>query len=132
MATGDFNGDRKIDLALAEGLYSDVFVLLNTGTVAFSPTTPLNFKEQAAGTTSVPQVVTLTNNGTTELTISSMKVAGEFAMTSCCGKTLASAANCTISVTFFPQSQGLKSGKVAIDDRASSKPQVIELRGTGT
>jgi hypothetical protein len=132
VATGDFNGDRKIDLALAEGLYSDVFVLLNTGTVAFSPTTPLNFKEQAAGTTSAPQVVTLTNNGTTELTISSMKVAGEFAMTSSCGKTLASAANCTISVTFSPQSQGLKSGKVAIDDRASSKPQVIELRGTGT
>jgi hypothetical protein len=37
-----------------------------------------------------------------------------------------------ISVTFSPKTQGAKSGTVTINDSASSKPQVIELSGTGT
>jgi hypothetical protein len=34
--------------------------------------------------------------------------------------------------TFSPKSQGAKSGTITINDSASSKPQVIELSGTGT
>ena len=111
---------------------SEVIVLLNTGTVSFSPTTPLNFKKQAVGTTSSPQTVRLTNTGTTTLKISSMKATGQFAMTSTCGSSVAPGANCAISVTFSPQSKGAKSGTVTINDSASSKPMVIELSGTGT
>jgi hypothetical protein len=61
-----------------------------------------------------------------------MKVAGQFEMSSNCGKGVAAGKNCTISVTFSPQSQGAKSGTVTINDSASSKPMVIELSGTGT
>jgi hypothetical protein len=107
-------------------------VLLNTGVVSFSPTTPLNFKKQEHGTTSAPQTVTLTNTGTTELKISAMKASAQFGMTSTCRESVAPGADCTISVTFSPKTQGAKSGTVTIDDSASSKPMVIELSGSGT
>jgi len=131
-AVGDFNGDGKPDLVITNFDGNDVLVMLNTGVISFSPTTPLNFKKQTVGTTSAPRTVTLTNTGTTELKISSMKATGQFGMTSTCGASVAAAANCTISVTFSPKSKGAKSGTVTINDSASSKPQVIELSGTGT
>jgi len=132
VAVGDFNGDHKPDIVVLDFLHSKAVVLLNTGAAEFSPTTPLNFKKQKHGTTSAPQTVTLTNTGKTELKISSMKAAGQFGVTSTCGASVAPGANCTISVTFSPKTQGAKSGTVTINDSASSKPQVIELSGTGT
>jgi len=84
------------------------------------------------GTTSPPQTITLTNTGKTALTISSMKSTGQFGMTSTCGTSVAPGANCAIKATFSPQTKGPKSGTVTIKDSASSKPQVIELTGTGT
>jgi hypothetical protein len=132
LATGDFNGDRRVDLVLANYRYDNVIVLLNTGVASLSPTTPLNFKTQAVGTTSAPRTVILTNTGTADLTISSIKVKGQFGMTSTCGSSVAPGANCSISVTFSPLTQGAKSGSITINDSASSKPQVIELVGTGT
>ncbi len=131
-SVGDFNGDRKNDIVVADHRLNDVVVVLNTGTVAFSPTTPLNFKKQAVGTTSPAQTVTLTNTGKNLLKISTMKASGQFAMTSTCGSTVAAGSDCTISVAFSPQSKGAKSGTVSITDSASSKPMVIELSGTGT
>jgi hypothetical protein len=132
VSAGDFNGDGHLDLAVADTRDSTVITLLNTSFVSFSPTTPLVFKSQKVGTTSAPQNVTLTNTGKAGLTISSMKASSQFGMTSTCGKVVAPGANCTISVTFSPQSIGAKSGTVTINDSASSKPMVISLSGTGT
>jgi hypothetical protein len=132
VAVGDFNGDHKTDVVVTDFGFNDVVVLLNTGVASFSPTTPLNFSKQAVGTKSAAQIVTLTNTGTTALKISSIKASAQFGVTSTCHTTVAAGANCTISVTFSPKSEGAKSGTVTIDDSASSKPQVIELSGTGT
>jgi hypothetical protein len=132
VAIADFNGDHMPDVTIADQTGNREYVLLNTGVVTLSPTTPLTFKKQKEGTTSSPQTVTLTNTGKTELKISSMKATGQFGMSSTCHATLAAGSNCTISVTFSPKSQGAKSGTVTINDSASSKPQVIELSGTGT
>jgi hypothetical protein len=131
-ASGDFNGDHKTDVVVADFLGNSVITLLNTGVVNFSPTTPLDFSKQATGTTSVPQTVTLTNTGAEALHIASMVVKGQFQMTSTCGASVAAGGYCEISVTFSPQSKGAKSGTVILEDSASSKPQVIELAGTGT
>ncbi len=131
VAVGDFNGDHRPDIVVAEYGAANVTVLLNTGVVSFSPTTPLNFKKQKTGTTSAPQTVTLSNGGKTALRISSMKTTGQFGMTSTCGSSVAAGAKCTISVTFSPTSKGAKAGTVSITDSASSKPMVIELSGTG-
>jgi large repetitive protein len=132
IAIGDFNGDHESDILEGDSDGEKAYMLLNTGVAAFSPTTPLTFEGQAVGTTSPAQKVTLTNSRKTELKISTMKVAGQFGMSSTCGKGVAAGKSCTISVTFSPTSQGAKSGTVTINDSASSKPQVIELSGTGT
>ena len=106
---------------------------LDVGHLAITlPTNLLEFPKQRHGTTSKPQTVTLTNNGKTELKITSMKTSGPFGVTSTCGETVAAGSNCTISVTFSPKTAGQVPGTVSIDDSASSKPQVIALGGTGT
>jgi hypothetical protein len=130
--SGDFNGDGKPDLVGVGGNPSYITVLLNTGVVTFSPTTPLNFKKQTVGSTSPPQTVTLTNTGGKALRIASMKASAEFAVTSTCGASVAAGGKCTISVTFSPTQKGAKQGTISIIDSASSKQQVIELMGTGT
>jgi hypothetical protein len=61
-----------------------------------------------------------------------MKAGAEFAVTSTCGDRVAPGANCRISATFSPSKQGAAQGTISIIDNASSKPQVIELLGTGT
>jgi hypothetical protein len=132
VTTGDFNGDRLLDIVVADYGTGSVITVLNTGVVDFSPNKPIAFKKQKHGTTSFPQTVTLTNTGKTELKIASMKASAQFGETSTCGASVAAGANCTISVTFSPKTQGAKSGTVTINDSASSKPQVIELSGTGT
>lgn len=131
-AIGDFNSDGKPDLAVADFLANEVIVLLNSGTVTFSPVTPITFATQLIGTTSASQAVTLTNSGTTALTISSMRPQGPFSMSTTCGSSLAVGASCSVSSTFTPKKQGPASGTITISDSASSKPQVIELVGTGT
>jgi hypothetical protein len=57
IAVGDFNGDHKLDMAVADSLESVVVTLLNTAVVSFSPTTPLTFPPQMVGTNSAPQTV---------------------------------------------------------------------------
>jgi hypothetical protein len=76
--------------------------------------------------------VTLTNTGKSALKISSVKVGGQFGMTSTCHASVAPGAKCTIKVTFSPQTAGAKSGTITLNDSASTKPQVIALSGDGT
>jgi hypothetical protein len=132
VAAGDFNGDGKPDLVVVNAVNGYITTLLNTGVAHFSPTTPLNFKDQEVGTTSRPQTVTLTNSGTSELKISSMKISTEYKLMTTCEKAVAPGANCAITATFSPTVKGPHAGTISIIDSASSKPQVIELLGTGT
>jgi hypothetical protein len=91
VATGDFNGDHKPDLVVTDFLRNFIGALLNTGVVSFSPSTLLNFKSQLLGTISAPQKVTLTNTGTTALSITAKKVSGPFQLASgtTCGSSVA-------------------------------------------
>jgi hypothetical protein len=136
LAVGDFNGDRRTDLSVVDyfHLSHSVITMLNTGVVSFSPNTPLSFPTQLVGTTSAAQNVKLTNTGTTALSIASKRVSSPFQLASgtTCGSSVAPGANCALSVTFTPTVIGLKSGLLSISDSASTKPQVIELSGTGT
>ena len=131
VVAGDFNGDHKMDL-LVPYYGGDVFELLNTGMVSFSPTTPVNYPFQLVGTTSVLQTVTLANTGTTALSIFSFHVAGPFRQSNTCGTSVAPGANCKIEVRFKPSATGNATGTITISDSASSKPQIIELTGVGT
>jgi hypothetical protein len=131
IAGGDFNVDGKPDLLVLDSVHGYIFTLLNTGALSFSPTTPLNFKKQAVGTTSPPLTVTLTNTGKTEIKIVSMKAAPRFGVTSTCGSGVAAGASCNINVTFSPTKKGTVEGDIIIIDSASTKPQIIDVLGTG-
>ena len=133
VVAADFNGDKKVDVAIADHLYSYVTTLLNTGTVTFSPTTPLTFPPNLLGTTTAPLSATLTNNGKSALSISSVKSSGTpFKVKSTCVGSVAVGASCKITAIFTAQVEGVTNVTVSIQDSASSKPQVVELVGTGS
>ncbi|HLJ15435.1 MAG TPA: FG-GAP-like repeat-containing protein [Bryobacteraceae bacterium] len=131
-AVADFNGDGQPDLAVTDANGRAVASFLNTGFVAFSPTTPVAFPDQFVGTASAPQTVSLTNKGTTALSIFSMAASKPYTVSSTCGKSVAPGATCKLNVTFSPTTQGTFPGTVSILDSASTKPQVIEVSGAGT
>jgi hypothetical protein len=131
-AVADFNGDGMPDLAVTDGHSASFTTLLNTGVAIFSPTTPIAFPDQFVGTTSAPETVSLTNQGTSPLTISSITASAPYSVNSTCGKGVAPGASCNLNLTFSPATQGTFAGTISLVDSASTKPQVIEVSGSGT
>jgi hypothetical protein len=131
-AAADFNGDGMLDLAVTDDHSASFSTVLNTGVVTFSPTTPIAFPDQFVGTTSAPRSVSLTNQGTIALSISSIAASTPYAASSTCGKSVAPGATCDLNITFSPTTQGTFAGTISIVDSASTKPQVIEVSGAGT
>jgi len=100
----------------------------------------------AQGGTSIPQSLTLTNNGATALPISSISIGGanasSFGQTNNCGSSLAANSSCTIFVTFSPAILGgtyvnapppdVLTATVSVMDTAGNAPQTAQLVGTGT
>jgi hypothetical protein len=99
--------------------------------VVFSPTS-LTFASQLIGTSSVAQSVTLSNTGSSSLTITSIAISGDFLQTNNCGSSLTAGANCKITVTFKPTKPNSRAGAVTVTDNATGSPQSVPLTGTGT
>lgn len=91
----------------------------------------LTFPGQKIGTTSGPQAVTLTNEGTTALSIASIGTSGNYAQTNTCGTSVAAGKSCTMSVTFTPRTVGTASGMLTIKDSDGTSPQKVPLTGSG-
>ena len=129
---GDFNRDGQLDVLLL-GNPSGVTTMLNTGVIDTSPATPVVFPVQLVRTSSVPSAVRLRNTSGKAISISSSKVSGQFRLGNgtTCGASLGAGASCVIDAVFRPKSAGVQ-GLVTIVDSASSKPQVVELSGSGT
>ncbi len=129
-ATGTRTGIALIDYTV--GADSAVLVLTLTGTGAapgVSLSTPtLSFGSQVVSTTSATQSITVTNNGTSSLTVSAVTATGDFAQTNTCATVTAGNA-CAIQVTFTPTTTGTRNGTVSIVDNTGT--QVVALAGTG-
>jgi 6-phosphogluconolactonase (cycloisomerase 2 family) len=93
----------------------------------------LSFGSQTQGTSSTPQVITLTNTGNATLHISAISLTGSYpkdwTQTNTCTVPLAAQGTCTISVTFSPSDNGVLSAFVNIADDAPNSPQTINLYG---
>jgi hypothetical protein len=132
-------GTRTAAVSIADNLAGSPQTVALTGTgvapVAGLSGNSLTFTAQTLSTTSAAQTVTLTNTGTSALTITGITIVGtnlgEFAQTNTCGASLAISANCTISVTFTPTANGARTASVSIADSASGSPQTVSLTGTG-
>ena len=123
-------------------LDSNVFVQagsLSSANVTANPNT-LSFGNQAQGTTSASQPVTITNVGTTNVTITGIAASTNFGETNACPTTLATGtgtgSSCTVNVTFTPMATGTLTGTVTVTytSAGSQTPQTttITLTGTGT
>ena len=110
--------------------------LTGVGTVVTLLPSSLNFGDQKVGTTSQPQVATLTNYGTLAVSISRIHIAGKhagaFAQTNNCGISVPAGGSCTISVTFAPKYKGPKGATLEVGDNGGGGPQTVVLHGTGT
>src|SRR5439155_12074838 len=91
----------------------------------------LFFGSEVVSTTSPAKTVTLKNNQTIALNISSISTSGDFAQTNNCGTSLIAGGSCTISVTFMPTTTSTRSGTLAVVDNASNSPQTAGLNGSG-
>ncbi len=101
--------------------------------------TPLNFGTVTKGSTSATQPVTISNSGSGTLNITSAVISGadaaEFSVSSNCSSTLAAGSHCTVSVTFHPSTNGMKTTTLTITDAdaiaLTPQTQTIALTGTG-
>lgn len=91
----------------------------------------LPFPNTPVGVSSTTQTVTLLNQGTASLTVSSIQISGDFGQTNKCPGSLAAGSSCTVSVIFTPTASGTRSGNLTIADNASSSQQVVGLTGAG-
>jgi len=93
----------------------------------------ISFGNQALGTTTTtPAAVTLTNEGSAPLSISSISASGNFTETNNCGTSLpAGGSTCTIQVTFSPTEAGQQTDEVVISDNSAGSPHYITVTGNG-
>jgi hypothetical protein len=127
-------GIRKAEIQItdsAPGSPQIVTLTGSTSTVGVSASS-LAFGSQQVSVTSTSKAVTVTNNGTTALTISSINASGAFAQTDdCTAAPLQPTTNCVINVTFTPTAPGSSVGALTITDNAAGSPQAVLLTGTG-
>ncbi len=132
--TGAVNGAVTITDGVAPNPQMVSLSGAGSGTVSSTATLSprsIFFGNQVISTTSMARPVTLTNVGSTTLTISGIVASGNYSQTNTCGGSLAPTAQCTISVKFSPQVTGTLKGAITITDSASTSPQVESLLGTG-
>ena len=130
-ASTDFPVVNAVQASFA-GSYGDAFVTkISLQPVATPSPTSLTFGSQTVGTTSSPQTVTLSSNGTAPLHITGVSINGDFAETDNCTPGVAAGSTCTLKVTFTPTASGTRTGTLTINDNSGS-PQAATLTGTGT
>jgi len=129
---GDFNGDGRLDLAIADRVNEKVELLTQIPSVNLAPTS-LSFPNQIVGTNSSAQTVILTNASNTPLTISSITITGTnanaYVQTNTCPATLNAGANCTISVIYAPPLVESDAATLTVKDSGAPGTQTVALSG---
>jgi phospholipase C len=95
-------------------------------------TTNLHFGNTPVATSSLADVVKLTNVRTTALHISSLSITGDFTLNACAQRTINPTASCALNVTFKPTATGIRTGTLTVVDDDPSSPQVVTLTGMGS
>jgi trimeric autotransporter adhesin len=132
-------GARSATLTITDSAVNSpqTVALSGTGVLQVTlSTASFAFGNQADGTTSTAKTVTVTNNTSAALTISSTTITGtnasEFEVSSnTCGSNIGGHSSCKVSVKFAPVTPGAKTASLTIVDSANNSPQSVSLTGTG-
>jgi chitinase len=101
--------------------------LLAQAAVTLSPSS-YNFGSTPVGTGTAWETFTLSNSGSSAVSISNVTVSGPFVVSSNCGSSVAANGSCPIYVYFAPTTSGAASGTLTVTD---SGTQTAALSGTG-
>ncbi|MES2390766.1 MAG: Ig-like domain repeat protein [Acidobacteriota bacterium] len=108
------------------------YIAIPPGTsISLSPSSLTYSSSQPLNTPSASQPVTVTNNGATAITFTSIVASAGFTQTNSCGSSLAAGANCTVNVTFQPTQTGPQTGTLTLTDSDTTGKQAVALSGTG-
>ena len=92
----------------------------------------LEFAEQAVGSSSAPENVTLENETATPIRITQMLASGiDFHVKNECGSELSVGNQCAIEVVFQPATIGERLGVIEIISSDAGSPHYVSLMGTG-
>ncbi len=106
---------------------------VNTPALRPSALTLTSFNSTVIGVPTASQAVTLTNDGTSNLTITALAASGDFSIAShnCGGgvlpATVGAAASCTANIVFTPSASGSRSGNLTITSDSPNSPSTILL-----
>ena len=110
--------------------------LTGTGTVvSFNPTSlAFHCHNEPNTCPPPPQMITLTNTGSTTLSVSSITFTGSttFSQTNSCGSSVVGKGSCTITVSFKSSSRGTFNGAVSVSDNGGGSPQQVPLSASET
>jgi hypothetical protein len=134
-------GARSATLVITDAASNSPQQIALSGTgIAQVSVTPaaVSFGGITQGKTSATKVIKVKNNLATTLTFSGTPFTfsgsdpGDFAQSATtCGNTLAGLAHCTVSITFTPTAQGMRTAVLNVADSGSPSPQTAGLSGTG-
>jgi hypothetical protein len=135
------NGSRSVTVQVATtGSAPPALTAMGTGLGGAASTLSLSQTAVAlggvrVGNTSQPADIVIRNSGSGALLVTSIDITGPFTLTSrtCPGApfTLTAGAECTVSVTFAPRSEGAASGSLDIGSNAATTLQSVALTGNG-
>ncbi|HEY3753461.1 MAG TPA: choice-of-anchor D domain-containing protein, partial [Pseudonocardiaceae bacterium] len=100
------------------------------GALSASPSS-VAFGDVASGATSAAQTVTVSNPGSSAVSVSSVSTSAPFSQTNTCGSSIAAGGTCTVSVKFAPTSGGSQTGSLTVATSAPGSPLTVALTGTG-
>ena len=123
-------------LTIADEFRNQTVALTGSGQappgVSATPTS-INFGGLAVGSTSAPQIITVTNSGGVPLTNLSQTITAAFVIAANqCPATLAAGAACPISLAFSPTAAGAVSGTLTLSAANLAKPLTVALAGSGS
>jgi hypothetical protein len=136
-AVGSFSANVVFHDNEFGGSHSQLLSGTGFAPVAVLSTTAIDFGLQAAGTSSAPQGVTVTNPSPQPLTVTSAVLSGSgasyFHLSSdtCTGATVASSGSCSVGIVFSPPFPFVFSATLSISDGAPGSPQTVSLTGEG-
>ncbi len=132
----EFNGYEFVNFVIKDSALGSPHDTRLTGigtALAISPSSNvLNFGNQAVGTTSSPQSVTVKNTWNEAIAVGGVTTVGDYAIANnTCGSSIAPGSSCVLSVTFTPQTTGTDNGIMNLNDNDTASPQQFTLTGTG-